>query len=100
MRETVSTHRAGLLSRNGHQQRSLSIPNGSHASPYHYQYPRKSPKVNGNFEGKNGGTCLCVVFRMMTFPQGMDNVKGQVRLVAQNIYQPCLTAVRKMFKDH
>ena len=37
----------GLLSRNGHQQRSLSIPNGSHASPYHYQYPRKSPKVNG-----------------------------------------------------
>ncbi|KAJ6313299.1 hypothetical protein OIU77_014748 [Salix suchowensis] len=38
---------AGLLSRNGHQQRSLSIPNGSHASPYHYQYPRKSPKVNG-----------------------------------------------------
>ncbi|KAF9673509.1 hypothetical protein SADUNF_Sadunf10G0031600 [Salix dunnii] len=38
---------AGLLPRNGHQQRSLSIPNGSHASPYHYQYPRKSPKVNG-----------------------------------------------------
>ncbi|KAL9390390.1 hypothetical protein Peur_018995 [Populus x canadensis] len=38
---------AGLLSRNGHQQRSLSIPHGSHASPYHYQYPHKSPKPNG-----------------------------------------------------
>ncbi|KAL9353342.1 hypothetical protein Peur_056022 [Populus x canadensis] len=38
---------AGLLSRNGHQQRSLSIPHGSHASPYHYQYLHKSPKPNG-----------------------------------------------------
>ncbi|XP_022776935.1 probable serine/threonine-protein kinase PIX7 isoform X1 [Durio zibethinus] len=36
---------AGLLSRNGH--RSLSIPNGSHASPYHHQYPYQSPKPNG-----------------------------------------------------
>ncbi|RVW58294.1 putative serine/threonine-protein kinase PIX7 [Vitis vinifera] len=39
----------GILSRNGHQQqRSLSIPNGSHASPYHQnQYPYQSPKPNG-----------------------------------------------------
>ncbi|XVF86002.1 hypothetical protein PTKIN_Ptkin17bG0165900 [Pterospermum kingtungense] len=36
---------AGSLSRNGH--RSLSIPNGSHASPYHHQYPYQSPKPNG-----------------------------------------------------
>ncbi|KAH1031262.1 hypothetical protein J1N35_043436 [Gossypium stocksii] len=36
---------ASLLSRNGH--RSLSIPNGSHASPYHHQYPYQSPKPNG-----------------------------------------------------
>ncbi|KAJ0094865.1 hypothetical protein Patl1_16326 [Pistacia atlantica] len=37
---------AGSLSRNG--QRSLSIPNGSHASPYHHQYPpHQSPKPNG-----------------------------------------------------
>ncbi|KAJ8773719.1 hypothetical protein K2173_006369 [Erythroxylum novogranatense] len=35
----------GLLSRNG-QQRSLSIPNGSYASPYHHQYPHQSPKPN------------------------------------------------------
>ncbi|XP_061990857.1 serine/threonine-protein kinase PBL34-like [Rosa rugosa] len=35
----------GLLTRNGH--RSLSIPNGSHASPYHHQFPHPSPKPNG-----------------------------------------------------
>ncbi|XP_059648892.1 serine/threonine-protein kinase PBL34-like [Cornus florida] len=40
---------AGLLSRNGQQHpRSLSIPNGTHASPYHHnQFPRNSPKPNG-----------------------------------------------------
>ncbi|KAF4387985.1 hypothetical protein CsatB_018913 [Cannabis sativa] len=37
----------GLMSRNGHQQRSLSIPHGSHASPFHHQYPHQSPKPNG-----------------------------------------------------
>ncbi|XP_050237649.1 serine/threonine-protein kinase PBL34-like isoform X1 [Mercurialis annua] len=37
----------GGLSRNGQQNRSLSIPNGSHASPYHQQYPYQSPKPNG-----------------------------------------------------
>ena len=36
-----------LLSRNGQQQRSLSIPHGSHASPYHHQFPLQSPKPNG-----------------------------------------------------
>ncbi|KAG6407889.1 hypothetical protein SASPL_130889 [Salvia splendens] len=39
----------GSFSRNGQLQqhpRSLSIPNGSHASPYH-QYARNSPKPNG-----------------------------------------------------
>ncbi|XVE91428.1 hypothetical protein REPUB_Repub01dG0008800 [Reevesia pubescens] len=36
---------ARSLSRNGHM--SLSIPNGSHASPYHHQYPYQSPKPNG-----------------------------------------------------
>ncbi|XVF43054.1 hypothetical protein PTKIN_Ptkin02bG0010100 [Pterospermum kingtungense] len=36
---------AGSLSRNGH--RSLSIPKGSYASPYHHQYPYQSPKPNG-----------------------------------------------------
>ncbi|XP_050374316.1 serine/threonine-protein kinase PBL34-like [Argentina anserina] len=35
----------GLLTRNGH--RSLSIPNGSHASPFHHQFPHPSPKPNG-----------------------------------------------------
>ncbi|KAH9709381.1 putative serine/threonine-protein kinase PIX7 [Citrus sinensis] len=35
----------GSLSRNG--QRSLSIPNGSYASPYHHQFPHPSPKPNG-----------------------------------------------------
>ncbi|KAF7829431.1 putative serine/threonine-protein kinase PIX7 [Senna tora] len=35
----------GLLTRNG--QRSLSIPNGSHASPYHHQFPQQSPKPKG-----------------------------------------------------
>lgn len=41
---------AGPMMRNGQQQpiRSLSIPNGSHASPYHkHQYPHPSPKPNG-----------------------------------------------------
>lgn len=37
----------GLISRNGQQHRSLSIPNGSHASPFHHQYPHQSPKPNG-----------------------------------------------------
>ena len=36
----------GSFSRNGQQQRSLSI-NGSHASPYHNHYPYQSPKPNG-----------------------------------------------------
>ncbi|QCD90496.1 Protein kinase [Vigna unguiculata] len=36
-----------LLTRNGHQQRSLSIPNGAYASPYHHQFPQPSPKTNG-----------------------------------------------------
>ncbi|KAK8567244.1 hypothetical protein V6N12_005840 [Hibiscus sabdariffa] len=35
---------AGSLSRNGH--RSLSIPNGPHASPYHHQYSYQSPKAS------------------------------------------------------
>ena len=38
---------AGLLSRNGQQQRSFSIPNNSLASPFHRQYPHQSPKPNG-----------------------------------------------------
>ncbi|KAA8529466.1 hypothetical protein F0562_033735 [Nyssa sinensis] len=40
---------AGSFSRNGQQHpRSLSIPNGSHASPYHQQqFPHNSPKPNG-----------------------------------------------------
>ncbi|XP_028792546.1 probable serine/threonine-protein kinase PIX7 isoform X2 [Neltuma alba] len=37
----------GLLTRHGQQQRSLSIPHGSHASPYHHQFPLQSPKPNG-----------------------------------------------------
>ncbi|KAG8663231.1 serine/threonine-protein kinase PBL34 isoform X3 [Manihot esculenta] len=37
----------GGLLRNGQQQRSLSIPNGSHPSPYHHQYPHQSPKPIG-----------------------------------------------------
>ncbi|GAV73887.1 Pkinase domain-containing protein [Cephalotus follicularis] len=37
---------AGSISRIGQQHRSLSIPNGSHASPYHYQSPLPSPKPN------------------------------------------------------
>ncbi|KAH1197940.1 putative serine/threonine-protein kinase PIX7 [Glycine max] len=36
-----------LLTRNGQQQRSLSIPHGTHASPYHHQFPQPSPKPNG-----------------------------------------------------
>ncbi|XP_061363819.1 serine/threonine-protein kinase PBL34-like isoform X3 [Gastrolobium bilobum] len=36
--------RASPNTRNGRQQRSLSIPNGTHASPYHHQYPQQSPK--------------------------------------------------------
>ncbi|CAI0386743.1 unnamed protein product, partial [Linum tenue] len=45
----MRTTQPGLLSRNGHQPRSLSIPNGSHASPYHHQHPHhhQSPKPNG-----------------------------------------------------
>ncbi|KAF8378397.1 hypothetical protein HHK36_029736 [Tetracentron sinense] len=36
------------LSRNGQPTRSLSIPNGSHASPYHYHHHlHQSPKPNG-----------------------------------------------------
>ncbi|CAL0313149.1 unnamed protein product [Lupinus luteus] len=35
-----------LLSRNGQQQRSLSISHGTRASPYHHQYPQQSPKPN------------------------------------------------------
>ncbi|CAM8884386.1 unnamed protein product [Rhodiola kirilowii] len=43
---------AGKASNNGgpqQQQRSLSIPNGSHVSPYRYQYPapQQSPKPSG-----------------------------------------------------
>ncbi|XP_055810124.1 serine/threonine-protein kinase PBL34-like isoform X1 [Solanum dulcamara] len=38
----------GSFSRNGQQHpRSLSIPNGSHGSPYHHQFPQNSPKPNG-----------------------------------------------------
>lgn len=37
----------GLMLRNGQQVRSLSIPNGTHASPYHHQFPQQSPKPNG-----------------------------------------------------
>lgn len=37
----------GGLLRNGQQHRSLSIPNGSHPSPYHHQYPHQSPKPIG-----------------------------------------------------
>lgn len=41
----LRTH--GSFSRNGQQHpRSLSIPNGSHASPYH-QFAHNSPKPNG-----------------------------------------------------
>ncbi|KAF8390263.1 hypothetical protein HHK36_024788 [Tetracentron sinense] len=40
--------RAGSFSRNGQPTRSLSIPNGSHASPYHpHQHLHQSPKPNG-----------------------------------------------------
>lgn len=35
-----------LLARNG-QQRSLSISHGTHASPFHHQYPQHSPKPSG-----------------------------------------------------
>ncbi|PSS23575.1 Receptor-like protein kinase [Actinidia chinensis var. chinensis] len=39
---------AGSFSRNGQQHpRSLSIPNGSRASPYHHQFVINSPKPNG-----------------------------------------------------
>lgn len=41
-----SSRTPGGLLRNGQQQRSLSIPNGSNASPYHQQYPHQSPKPN------------------------------------------------------
>ncbi|KAE9614631.1 hypothetical protein Lal_00012130 [Lupinus albus] len=35
-----------LVSRNGQQQRSLSVSHGTRASPYHHQYPQQSPKPN------------------------------------------------------
>ena len=35
---------AGFLSRNGQPNRSLSIPNGPHASPYNHNLPHRSPK--------------------------------------------------------
>lgn len=38
---------AASFMRNGQHPRSLSIPNGSHASPYHHQFPQNSPKPNG-----------------------------------------------------
>ncbi|OIV93923.1 hypothetical protein TanjilG_05626 [Lupinus angustifolius] len=40
------TQGGALLTRNGQQQRSLSLSNGTHASPYHHQYPQQSPKPN------------------------------------------------------
>lgn len=41
-------NQAGSFSRNGQQHpRSLSIPNGSHASPYHRQFELNSPKPKG-----------------------------------------------------
>lgn len=41
-------NQAGSFSRNGQQHpRSLSIPNGSQASPYHRQFQLNSPKPNG-----------------------------------------------------
>ncbi|CAH1431687.1 unnamed protein product [Lactuca virosa] len=46
----------GLFLRNGSQHpRSLSIPNGSYASPYHNKLNLKSPKPNDN-EKKNNST--------------------------------------------
>ncbi|KAJ6721802.1 KINASE APK1B CHLOROPLAST putative-RELATED [Salix viminalis] len=46
------------------------------SSSYYFQTMQADRRIIehlfvGNFEGKNGGTCLCVVFRMMTFPQGI-----------------------------
>lgn len=35
---------AGFLSRNGQPNRSLSMPNGPHASPYNHNNPHRSPK--------------------------------------------------------
>lgn len=44
---TRSTPTQGsLLTRNGQQRRSLSMANGTHASPYHHQFPQLSPKPN------------------------------------------------------
>lgn len=37
----------GAFTRNGQQQRSLSISHGTHASPFHHQYPQNSPKPTG-----------------------------------------------------
>ncbi|KAL6998006.1 Serine/threonine-protein kinase pbl34 [Sarracenia purpurea var. burkii] len=46
-RNGIRTQMAGSFSRNGQQHpRSLSIPNGSRASPYHHQFPQNSPKPN------------------------------------------------------
>nr|WIL59883.1 nodulation protein [Melilotus officinalis] len=42
-----SVHVQGAsVARNGQQRRSLSIPNGTHVSPYHHKYPQQSPKPN------------------------------------------------------
>ncbi|XP_058777253.1 serine/threonine-protein kinase PBL34-like isoform X1 [Vicia villosa] len=44
---TRSAHVQGAsLARNGQQRRSLSIPNGTHVSPYHHKFPQQSPKPN------------------------------------------------------
>ncbi|XP_052175196.1 serine/threonine-protein kinase PBL34-like isoform X2 [Diospyros lotus] len=48
VRNGLRTQAGSLSSRNGQQHpRSLSIPNGSHASPYHQNFPHNSPKPNG-----------------------------------------------------
>ncbi|GAA0174623.1 hypothetical protein LIER_27975 [Lithospermum erythrorhizon] len=44
-RNGIRTQGAAALARNG--QRSLSIPNGSYASPYDNKYPHDSPKPKG-----------------------------------------------------
>ncbi|XP_004489996.2 serine/threonine-protein kinase PBL34-like [Cicer arietinum] len=42
-----SVHAQGPFARNGQQRRTLSIPNGTHVSPYHHKFPQQSPKPNG-----------------------------------------------------
>lgn len=51
----------GSFSRNGQQQhpRSLSIPNGSHASPYRHQLPQNSPNPNGKPQNQDS-TVICL----------------------------------------